>query len=610
MTVIDKDKLQSFGEGLFAKIKSRFVDKTGENIIAGKTTILNGYIPGGVITSFNHKNKMQVGEGIGHYCGSPHRSIPANRHISHIVFAVKDGYSVGEVIDGVNIGVVRKDNNQVIEILKNNAKYPVLKNEHQGITANKVIVVDIDKVYGEEVYIIFGAKGFLWIHTGQDDELIDCAGGNTLPRVGDILGVSSGNYIGSFEIYDNGIALRDLANSGTSGVTREEFTQHVTTNEQQHQALNSSISNNTQSIKTANQNISSNSQRIDTANQNILANTQSITVANQNISSNTQQIATANQNISTNTQNIAAANQNISSNSQRISSLDGNAAKKGSPNTFTSQNTFQNNSPVVQKYFPIKTITADGIDGLHTAATYCCNPKQGIQNSFVSGLVVPVHNSQPGDTIQASYFTVNASTLRTTSGVLGEKTYTVQDIIYKGHYCIVIDVNNTFNYAVSFGFGMKDVLIGTRRVGLLKTDLPNSGNVAWGSYSRPANNDSVSHLSGKFVIPYMITKKATSELVTRFDLANNTIPLSMYQIGELKAFAIDLGKSTTIGNKIWIRCEGQIVNQDKGSNVLTVATQDTTSPDSITLPVSEAGKYVYVCAYEVENIESDESLLC
>lgn len=558
MSIINKDKLQIFGNGLFDKIKARFVDKTGENIIAGKTTILNGYIPSGVIVGYNNENTMQVAVGTGHYCGSPHKSIPADRHISHIVFAVKDNYPVGTVINGINIGIVRKSDNQVIEILKNNAQYPVLKNESSTIAGDRVVAVDIDKAYGEEVYVIFGASGMLW-NKSPDSKPLSCTGGNTLPQVGTNLHTSSGNYIGRFEIYDNGIALRDLANSGgTVGVSREEFERHVSDNEKQYQTLSSSISTNTQNITTANQNISS-------------------------------------------------INRDVSSNAQKISSLETNTAKKNSPNIFTSQNTFKNNSPVVDKYFPIKTISADGIDGLHDGATYCCNPSQGITNSFVSALVVPIHNSKPGDVIQASYFTVNAANSRTTSGVLDEKMYTVQDILYKGHYCIVIEVNKTFNYAVSFGFGIKDtVIVGPRRIGLLKTELPNSNNITWSSYNKPANGDAVSHLSSKFMIPYMITKKATSEVVTRFDLANNTVPMDIfYQIGEMKAFAIDMGETTEIGGKTWVRCEGQVVQQDENGTI-SVATKrnvmsrimgkDVYQKGSFTLPVSEPGKYIYVCA--------------
>lgn len=336
------------------------------------------------------------------------------------------------------------------------------------------------------------------------------------------------------------------------GVSREEFTQHVTDNEHQHQTFTSNISANTQSINTANQNITNLNSRVD------------------------------------------AANNNISANAQSIASLDGSAAKKGSPNTFTSQNTFKNNSPVIDKYFPIKNIDADGIDGLYDGATYCCNPKQGIQNSFVSGLIVPIHNSQPGDTIRASYFTVNAATLRTTSGVLGEKDYTVQDVLYKGHYCIIIEVNNTFNYGVGFGFGITSKFVGSRRIGLLKTDVSHQGggNIAWSSYNRPVDADNVSYLSGKFTIPYMITRKSTSEVVTRFDLANNTVPLNIYKIGELKAFAVDFGESIEIDGKTWLRCNGQQVQSVDHPELATLIGEQN---GLVTLPSNSGTGYMYIC---------------
>ncbi len=77
-------------------------------------------------------------------------------------------------------------------------------------------------------------------------------------------------------------------------------------------------------------------------------------------------------------------------------------------------------------------------------------------------------------------------------------------------------------------------------------------------------------------------------------LANNTVPTVNYSIGEIKMFAFDLGESTEIGGKTWLRCEGQTVNRDESGSILTFFTQDA-KQSSITLPVSEEGKNIYVC---------------
>lgn len=535
--LVKKSHLQDVALNLWNKIQSKlngYVHQSRENMITGKTVLFDGYVSSVPLLTLDNPRATYVMNNNTSYFVCSYLHIRANQKVGQVMIGVNPNKQAGEIVTGVNIGAIKTSNREVLDFVILNGNGVVQENTDSRLDCEKVITVDVNFTWDEDVYLIVGGNGVLW---GPRNNIYggSAMGGGTLPSVGSTLALNTGNYVGKVVVYGDVVALRDLANSGAGGVSREEFEQHVTDNEQQHQELSSNITANTQSI---------------------------------------------------------------SSNSQRISNLEGNVANKSSENVFIAKNTFMGRSPIVDKYFSIKHITGDGIHEPYSGGTYCCNPKEGITSSaLISALLLPIHNSRPGDTIQASYFTFNAQTGRVTGNMsTSTRTYTVQDIEYQGVYCIVFNINQSFNYPVGFGFRVDATFAGSRRISLLKQDMPNIGsNNAYSFYNALSDGNALGTNNGKYIIPYAITQRSQSEVVTRFDLANNTVPLNIYQVGELKAFAFDLGESTEIGDKTWIRCEGQTVNRDINNNILKTSVRNTQT--SITLPVSEEGKYIYVCAY-------------
>ncbi len=660
--LVKKSHLQDVALNLWSRIQEKlnsYVHKTKENVIVSKTVLFDGYVAGAPLVTVDNPGAVHSMNNDTSYFVCTNLLVSANQKVGQITIGVNSNKQVGEVVTGVNIGAIKRSNSEVLDYVITNGIGIVHENTDGRLNCDKAITVDVDFAWNEDIHLMVGANGALW---GPRNNIYggNAIGGGTLPSVGSTLNLNTGNYVGRVVIYGDVVALRDLGGSGTGGVSREEFNQHVTENNQQHQTFTSNISTITQSVNTANQNITNLSSRVDSANSNITSNTQRIANLEGNVANKGSENTFTARNTFMERSPIVEkyfSIKNISADGSHVLYSGGTYCcnPKGSENTFTARNTFMERSPIVEKYFSIKNISADGSHVLYSGGTYCCNPKEGITtnelisailvpihnsmpgdtiqatcftfnhvlysggtyccnpkegittNELISAILVPIHNSMPGDTIQATCFTFNASNYRLTSNISSPSTYTVRDIQYKGEYCIVFEVNRTFNYPVGFGFRVderfagssnisspstytvRDIqykgeycivfevnrtfnypvgfgfrvderFAGSRRIGLLKQDLPNQvSNNAWSSYNPLSIGESVS-LNSKFMIPYAITKRASSEVVTRFDLANNTVPTGNYRVGELKMLVYDAGESIEIGGHTWLRCDGQTVS--------------------------------------------------
>ena len=568
--LINTARLNSYGFKLWERVKAllnTYVHQTRENMIIGKTVLFDGYVAGAPLVTVDNPGAVHNMNNNTSYFVCTNLLVSANQKVGQITIGVNSNKQVGEVVTGVNIGAIKRSNHEVLDYVITNGIGIVHENTDGRLNCDKAITVDVDVAWTEDVYIMVGAHDALW---GPRNNIYggNAVGGGTLPSVGSTLSLNTGNYVGRVIIYGDVVALRDLGGSGGSGVSRGEFDQHVAANEQQHQTFTSNISTITQSVNTANQNITNLSSRVD--------------------------------NIHT----------NVTSQGERIVNLESNAVKSNTQNTFTSKNVFMENSPIVNKYFSIKNIVENNAtDVPYDKSTYCCNPKQGIgANVHISAILVPIHDSRPGDRIEAAYFVVNADTQRVVGDVPNLSTYTVQDIQYKGHYCIAFEVNRTFSHSVAFGFSVRETLFGGRRIRLLKQ---NANSNAWTSHLRPSNNEVLNH-NDTFLIPYAITRRASSEVVTRFDLANNTVPTGNYRVGELKMLVYDAGENTEIGGYTWLRCDGQTVSSGDYSELYdTIGFQFNTSSEYTIRPLNDDGTdvsvdfnlptnqnvgYLYICA--------------
>lgn len=549
--LINTARLNSYGFKLWERVKAllnTYVHQTRENMITGKTVLFDGYVSGApLLTLDNPRANLGMNTDTSYFVCT-HLLVLANQRVGQVTIGVNPNKQAGEVITGVNIGAIKRSNHEVLDYVITNGTGIVHANTDNRLGCEKVITVDVDFAWDEDVYLIVGANGALW---GPRDNIYggNAVGGGTLPSVGSTLNLNTGNYVGRVVVYGDVVALRDLGGSGTGGISRDEFNQHVTANEQQHQTFTSNISTNTQSINTANQNITNLSSRVD--------------------------------NIHT----------NVTSQGERIVNLESDVVKSNTQNTFTSRNVFMDNSPIVNKYFSIKNIVKTGDLVATNNSNYYCNPKEELNpGTFVSGIIVPVHNSRPGDQVRAEYFVLDSYAKRVLE-MTNEDTYTVQDIQYQGHYCIFFNINKSFTHHASFGFKVKDTIVsGGRRVSLL---IQNHGTNGWSYARRPTLNE-VLNENATFVVPYAITRRASSEVLTRYDIENNTVPINSYSLGELKMLVYDAGESIEIGGHTWLRCNGQTVSSDEYDELYdAIGSQSNTSRENTIRQVSEDGTEVY-----------------
>lgn len=536
MSIVDKSHLQDVALGIWNKIQMKlnaYVHKTKENVVVGKTVLFDGYISGNVLATLNNPKATGYIKTDSAFFVCEQLLVSANQNVGQITIGIVDSKQIGDIVTGVNIGVIRRSDKKVLEYLMRNGVGVAHKNTISDLGCDRAITINVDKSWSDDVYLMVGANGALW---GDRDNNYggDALGGLTLPAVGSTIQLNrNGNYVGKAIIHGDGIALRDLANSSVNGVTKDEFNQFKGENQQAHQTMTNSIN---------------------------------------------------------------SANSNITSQGQRIGSLESGTAKLNARNRFTAQNTFMERNPIVEKYASIKDIfTADGVDSFLAGGLYCCNPQAGITdyNAHISAIVVPIKDSQPGDTVEASYFTVNATTRQLTSDILEAKTHTVLDVQYKGEYCIALNVNRTFNYPVSFGIRVMDKVLVGRRIGMLKQDLPNQvNNNAWSYYIKPTNGQYIGNYNAKFTVPYMIARRISSELITKYDINIMNNPT-----GEIKFLAYDAGEVTEINGRTWLRCDGQSVSTSE-YNELCKAIQPTSEVSvDFKLPTNNSPVgYTYICA--------------
>ena len=138
------------------------ISKTKDNILVGKTVLQNGYIDG-ELYSYNNTNIEGAANGNGVYSGTNNKVIQANQLVTSVIIAVNNDLELGTTVTGVNIGVVRHSDNQVMEYIVQNGTATVVENNYpQRISATRVINVLVDKRWTEDVYLLVGANGMLW----------------------------------------------------------------------------------------------------------------------------------------------------------------------------------------------------------------------------------------------------------------------------------------------------------------------------------------------------------------------------------------------------------------------------------------------------------------
>ena len=578
--------------------KNDSVSKTKDNILVGKTVLQNGYIDG-ELYSYNNTNIAGSASGNGVYSGTNNKVIQANQHVTSVIIAVSNDLELGATVTGVNIGVVRHSDNQVMEYIVQNGTATVVENNYpQRITATRVINVLIDKKWTENVYLLVGANGMLWGSVRGTTGVTTATGGNSLPSVGSTIGnLNTSNYIGKVVALGSNISLNTITSKidvsevgneankiprvGTNGkldpsILPAEQNGGVRTINGQSPGANGDVTVLAEHIKYTPGNTLNMKQAID---------------GKPNTVNNQRQV---NGNITIYSDNISI---NSSTNQTIKQALD-ERVHKNQDNVFTKHNRFNDYSPTVHRVFTRAFIKQDvnsaNIVG-YDVNRYCAylNEKYSDNNKQVSHVLLPIKNAQVGQNVTLDIFAFNRN--NRVINTLSAGTYPIIDEEIAGCKCAKIPVNiNTGSEGLGFGFMLSS---NSNNHGIACVRNTTGNNNAWSATARPNVNSTIS-ANARIEIPYKICYETDSEVVTRFELENVTQMYPRTLIGEMKQLSYDAGNSLEDGMNTWLRANGQAINSnDYPSLYEKLHTSRVDADIEVTIPMinSQVG-YYYICA--------------
>lgn len=580
----------SFSEVI--NIKNDGVSKTKNNILVGKTILQDGYIDG-ELYSYNNPNIEGAASGNGVYSGTNNKVIHGNQHITSVIIAVDDAFSLGSTVTGVNIGVVKHSNNQVMEYIIQNGTSTVIENNYpQSITATKVINVLVNKKWVEDVYLLVGANGMLWGGVGGTPGLTTATGGNRLPSVGStISNLNRSNYVGRVVALGSNISLNSLTNK----VDLSEIGNKA--NKIPRVGPNGKLD---PSILPPEQNGG-----VRTVNDQSPNPSGNVTVLAEHIKYANGQSITVKQAIDNKVNESDAV---TSSEAGKIVRLDGNGKinenmlpnvstiiKSNTNNTFTKHNTFNDYSPTVNRLFTRKHINSN-ITNNSNLATYQNNkyfaPVNEVytdRNKRITHLLLPIRGASVGEQIAIDVFAFNNNKRLIRLGT--SKKYPVIDEEIAGCKCVKItfDIDSGTN-GIGFGFMIMSTGVGA-------VCVQGGSNVAWTSNTRPTETTTLNP-NDNISFPYKICYETTSELVTRFELENVTQMYPKNLIGEMKQLSYDAGNSLEDGTNTWLKANGQSINRnDYPALYEKFNTSRTDSDIEVSVPdIENQVGYYYICA--------------
>ena len=543
--------------------KNDSVSKTKDNILVGKTVLQDGYIDG-ELYSYNNPNIAGAASGNSIYSGTNNKIIQSNQHVTSIIIAVNNDLELGATVTGVNIGVVRHSDNQVMEYIVQNGTATVVENNYpQRINATRVINVLVDKKWAEDVYFIVGANGMLWGEARYTAGVSTATGGTRLPNVGSTIGnLNRTNYVGKVIALGSNISLNTI----TSKVDVADIGNEA--NKIPRVLPNGKLD---PSILPPEQNGG-----VRTVNNQSPSSSGNVTIYSDNININ-------------------------SSTNQTIKQALDERVHKNQDNTFTKHNSFNDYSPTVHRLFTRKHINsnATGNTEAYPVNTYFAilNEKYTENNKQISHILIPIKNSQVGDVLDISFFTFNNN-----NQVNYIESYTRRCIVIDeeilGHKCAKIQVNrNSGTSGIGFGFMNMTHSIDGRQLGIACIRNTAGGNKIWSQTYSPRDGQTLS-ANTNATIAYKICYETNSAVVTRFELENVTQMYPRNMIGEVKQLAYDAGDSFEDGNNTWLKANGQVINSNDYSELYEKFNTDRTNDDiEVSIPAidSQVG-YYYICA--------------
>ena len=568
MSIANFEQLKDITQDLWLKAKAKieaiandYVSKTQENLVEGKTILQDGYIDG-VLYSVNNPNATDDNYTRSNtvYSGTSNRTIPARQQVTTIVVGLRSSVAVGSTVTGIDVGVVRKSDNTIIEYLHRNSTSIALENKYTQINSTRIVNININKKWNEEIYFIVGANGMVWQEPHRDTGLTAVTGGDNLRPVGSVINnLNRTNYIGKIVVLGKAIKLETLNNKvDLSDVAN-------VANKIPRIGENGKLD---PSILPA-----ENNGGVRTVNDQSPGENGNVTVLAEHIKyhDNTEM-------------NIKQALEE--------------RAQKNQDNIFTKHNSFNDYSPTVRRLFTRKHINsnATGNTEAYPVNTYFAilNEKYTENNKQISHILIPIKNSQVGDVLDISFFTFNNNN-QVNYIESYTKRCTVIDEEILGHKCAKIQVNRSSGTSgIGFGFMNMTHSINGRQLGIACIRNTAGGNKIWSQTYSPRDGQTLS-ANTNATIAYKICYETNSAVVTRFELENVTQMYPRNMIGEVKQLAYDAGDSFEDGNNTWLRVNGQSISKTEYPALFDKMNTSDDLEELQLLQVDDRVGYYYIC---------------
>lgn len=228
--LINKSKLTTFANKFWDKISNSFVSKTKENLVTGKTTLLDGRLLHNALSVVNNTNAVHhIGENAS-WCGSPNLTVSANTKISYVCIAVKDDLEIGTQLNNIKLAAVKSNDNQVYRILTVDSAL-VVKNTLGHISSSKMIMIPVNTAFDTQVYFITGFNGMKWGNTpGGSNWPTIWPEGRPFPAVGTTLRTNLTNYIPQWFVLSEELSLNDVVTSVNTKASKNDSNTFDSTN--------------------------------------------------------------------------------------------------------------------------------------------------------------------------------------------------------------------------------------------------------------------------------------------------------------------------------------------------------------------------------------------
>lgn len=228
--LINKNKLALYTSQLWDKISNSFVSKTKENLVTGKTTLLDGRLLHNALSVVNNTNAIHHISENSSWCGSPNLTVSANNKISYVCIAVKDDLEIGTKLNNIKLAAVKSNDNQVYRILTVDSAL-VVKNTLGHISSSKMIMIPVNIAFDTQVYFIAGFNGMKWGNTPSGSNWPTIwPEGRLFPAVGTTLRTNLTNYIPQWFVLSEELSLNDVVTSVNTKASKNDSNTFDSTN--------------------------------------------------------------------------------------------------------------------------------------------------------------------------------------------------------------------------------------------------------------------------------------------------------------------------------------------------------------------------------------------